>query len=111
MPSFLRLSGFTHSDRFSVTARVSEALSSAGGWIVDHHQFSNVSLCINFEIDAQHLERLAVALATTGLHLSEESNQALRALRAGKQDDIVMGTLQATFLHNDPDQRVPGPLG
>ena len=111
MPAFLRLSGFTREDRFGVTARITEALSAAGGWIVDHHQFSNVSLCINFEIDAQHLERLAAVLATTGLRLSDESNQALRTLRVRSHDEIVMGTLQATFLHNEPDERVPGPLG
>lgn len=111
MACWIRLSGFTREDRFSVTARVKDALGSAGAWIVDHHQFSNVSLCINFEIDAKHVPRLVDTLSSTGLILSEESHGALRSLRASQADDIVHGTLQATFLHNDPDQRVSGPLG
>ena len=104
----LRLTGFTREDRFSITGRLREALTSAGGWIVDHHQFSNLALAINFEIEAHDVPRLAAALEATGLHLSPDSQAALASFAPG--GDTVMGSLQAVFVHEEKDVRVRGPL-
>ena len=113
MNSVIRLTGLTREDRFSVTARLGEALSSAGGWILDHHQFSNLALCISFEIQRKYVSRLHSALAATGLNLSPESKEALASLTSSLdvRDENLTGTLQAMFIHDEPEVRVPGPLG
>ena len=74
---FLRLDGFTKEERIQMTARVNEAINQAGAWITDFHQYSNVLICINFEVLSANLEKLASTLQETGLHLSQESIEQL----------------------------------
>ena len=51
--ALLRPIAFTRENRTEMIARVRDAFSAAGGWITDFHEFSNVSLCLNFEIPTQ----------------------------------------------------------
>ena len=101
---FLRLSGFTRAERLQMTTRVSEAINQAGAWITDFHLYSNIAICINFEVPPANLHRLAVCLQQTGLHLSQESLEQLAPANDSmlKQPELV-GTLQITFVHNEPD--------
>lgn len=101
---FLRLDGFTKAERIQMTSRVSEAINQAGAWITDFHQYSNVLICINFEVPSANLEKLAVTLQETGLHLSQETMEQLMSTNDStlKQQELV-GTLQITFVHNEPD--------
>jgi hypothetical protein len=105
------LTGFTREDRFSVTARLSAAVNGAGGWILDHHQFSNVALCINFEIERADLRRLDAALGETGLTFASESKDALSDLAATPGTGSVIASIHAVFVHDEPGIRVAGPLG
>lgn len=97
-----------------MTARISEAINQSGAWIADFHQYSNIALCINFQIPSTHLPQLAAALNETGLHLSQESlDQLIPSNPLPHPDEEHTGTLQITFIHNDPDLRreipaVPG---
>jgi len=101
---FLQLSGFTTAERLSITDRVSEAISQAGGWITDFHQYSNISLCINVEIPNANLPRLAASLQEAGLKLSQESLEQLTpAEKSALHQEDVGGTLQITFVHDEPD--------
>ena len=101
---FLRLDGFTKAERIQMTARVSEAINQAGAWITDFHQYSNVLICINFEVPIANLDRLAVSLQETGLHLSQESlEQLMAASDSTLKETELVGTLQITFVHNEPD--------
>jgi len=93
-----------------MTARVSDAMNSAGGWILDHHQFSNKALCINFEIDVDRLARLHAALLSTGLNLSPESSSSLTSTPADAGESAT-GTLSLLFVHDEPDLRLPEPPG
>ncbi|MBD3883692.1 hypothetical protein IFO70_18155 [Phormidium tenue FACHB-886] len=101
---FLRLSGFTKAERIEMTNCVSEAINQAGAWITDFHLYSNVLICINFEAPIADLGKLAASLQKTGLDLSQESIDQLTLAHesALKQKELV-GTLQITFIHNEPD--------
>jgi hypothetical protein len=105
VPIFLSINLSTHSDRNAITTQVKEALVASGGWVVDFHHFSNLSLCINFEIESQHLPQLHKALTALDVRLSNESCAQLLSLqdRPGERD--VRGTLQITFIHDEPDLR------
>ncbi|BAY86173.1 hypothetical protein NIES267_56790 [Calothrix parasitica NIES-267] len=101
---FLRLDGFTKEERIQMTARVNEAINQAGAWITDFHQYSNVLICINFEVPSANLEKLASTLQETGLNLSQESIEQLTSPNESmlKKKELI-GTLQITFIHNEPD--------
>lgn len=103
-PQFLRLDGFTEAERIGMTDRVSEAINQAGAWITDFHQYSNILICINFQVSIVNLDRLAVTLQETGLQLSQESLEQLMSTHDSmlKEQELV-GTLQITFIHNEPD--------
>ncbi|MBM0742739.1 hypothetical protein JOY44_14175 [Phormidium sp. CLA17] len=108
---FLRLSGFTRADRLQMTDRVSEAINRAGAWITDFHLYSNILICINFEVPISNLGRLAACVQETGLHLSQESlEQLVAADESALKQEELLGTLQITFIHNEPDllREVPG---
>jgi hypothetical protein len=101
---FLRLDGFTKAERIGMTARVSEAINQAGAWITDFHRYSNILICINFEVPSANLDRLAVSLQQTGLPLSQESlEQLMPANDSTLKKKELVGTLQITFVHNEPD--------
>ncbi|MEG3900015.1 hypothetical protein QT989_30755 [Microcoleus sp. SVA1_B6] len=87
-----------------MTAHVSEAISQAGAWITDFHQYSNILICINFQVPIANLDKLAATLQETGLHLSQESlDQLMPANDSTLKDEEFGGTLQITFVHNEPD--------
>lgn len=102
---FLRLDGFTRADRIQMTASVSDAINQSGAWITDFHQYSNLLICINFQVSSQDVASLTTALQATGLKLSQESlDQLIAASRdSPSNDQDYIGTLQITFIHNDPD--------
>jgi hypothetical protein len=101
---FLRISGFTRADRIQMTNRVSEAINQAGAWIIDFHLYSNILICINFEVPIANLAKLAAFLQDTGLHLSQESlEQLIPANYSTLKEKELVGTLQITFVHNEPD--------
>ncbi|WP_271936698.1 hypothetical protein [Roseofilum reptotaenium] len=60
------------------------------------------------------MSRLAVTLQETGLQLSQESlEQLMPAHDSTLKEQELVGTLQITFVHNEPDLRrdipaVPG---
>lgn len=103
----VRFTAFTRNPRGEMIAKVRDALIASGGWIIDFHEYSNVSLCLNFEISGQKIPPLLAALRQEGLELTEES-QSLQAAKGGESDG-VSGTLQITFIHQDPDLIIPVP--
>jgi hypothetical protein len=87
-----------------MTDRVSEAINQAGAWITDFHQYSNILICINFQVPIANLDRLAAMLQETGLQLSQESLEQLRSAHDSTLNTHeLVGTLQITFVHNEPD--------
>ena len=113
---FLRINAVTRADRHQTIALLRDAVSASGGWITDFHLFSNTSICINFEIPLRHAPRLRDSLKRLELRLTAESEDELKALSLRAEqaveraaDEEITGTLQVTFVHNDPDLRIEVP--
>jgi hypothetical protein len=101
---FLRLEGLTTADRLGMLTQVSEAINQSGAWITDFHQYSNLLICINFQVPNTSLGKLAVTLSATGLHLSQKSLEQLMPIAdMTPPESELIGTLQITFIHNEPD--------
>lgn len=116
VPKFLQLSAVTRVNRQEMISRVKEAILHGGGYILDFHLFSNTAICINFEVSVGNIENLYSSLTKTGLHLSQESHDLLadycgRPEEPGEDSKAtdVAGTLQITFIHNEPDLRIECP--
>lgn len=97
-------------------SRVKEAILESGGFILDFHMFSNLSICLNFELAVGKIDKLYPALKATGLQLSEESTQllancckGLEQLEEKARASEVTGMLAITFIHNEPDLRIEVP--
>lgn len=114
-PESLRLNGITRVSRHQMIPLVRDALLKSGGDILDAHFFSNISLCVNFELPVRRIEQLQTALADINLQLNAESLEMLASFRttAKREDDetsnSIPGTLQVTFIHNEPDLRIEVP--
>jgi hypothetical protein len=101
---FLRLDGFTKAERIEMTHRVSEAITQAEAWITDFHLYSNILICINFQVPISNLDRLSAKLQETGLQLSQESlDRLIPSHKSTLKEQELVGTLQITFVHNEPD--------
>src|SRR5687767_825902 len=116
IPKLLRLNGVTRTDRQEMISCVKEAIWKGGGYIFDFHMFSNASICINFEVSAGNIEKLHASLTATGLRLNQESHDLLadccnQLKRLGEKSKVAdfAGTLQITFIHNEPDLRIECP--
>jgi hypothetical protein len=78
-PPFLRINGSTREDRHRMISLLRDAVQNSGGWVTDFRLFSNISICINFELPLRHAGKLYAALDALNLRLSEESTAALEA--------------------------------
>lgn len=96
--SVVELHAFTRVERLEAVARVRFAVAAAGGWITGHQQFSNVSLCLWFEIGGGSLPALGEALQEAGILLPGELEAA-----AGE----VSCSLQITFVPDGPEPWTP----
>jgi hypothetical protein len=112
----LRLNGFTTVNRHQMIPLAREALLKNGGDILDVHFFSNISLCVNFELPANRIRQLQSSLEAIDLQLSAETRKSLASYRTPEADDSgaessahASGTLQITFIHNEPDLRIEVP--
>ncbi len=100
----LHLQGSTRVERHALVDIVEEAIRATGGWILDFHQFSNISLVLEVEIPPRRLDQLLRLLEGGGIRF-----QPMPEMRPGEEDDAVLGTLQITFVHDEPDLHVPTP--
>jgi hypothetical protein len=104
----LRINGTTRSNRDEVIARARTAITDSGGWILDAKLFSNVSINLRFEIPASRIQSLLDALELIELHLSTSSVESI-AHRSDEPSGDIAGSLQITFIHNEPDLRIQVP--
>lgn len=105
MREVLRINASTRTDRNLITAHAKEAILQSGGWILDFKLFSNISICINFEIASARIEELRATLNQIDLRVSRQSQEALKNFIDKQNDDDIAGTLQITFIHDEPDLR------
>lgn len=111
IPRFIKINGFTRENRFVMTARINDAIHESGAWILDFKMYSNKSLVILFQMPVRDVGRLYSAIQGTNLKIKDESDEMLKNCDAQQQlldDDKVFdiyGTLQITFIHDEPDMR------
>jgi hypothetical protein len=101
-----RINAVTQANRYEATTIAEEVLASLGGFILDHHLYSNVSTVLNVELQLDRIDELVDHLAKRGFTVSSSKHIESRAQAA-------QGTLQITFVHDEPDIRhevpaVPG---
>lgn len=101
----LRINASTRTDRNLITSRAKEAILQSGGWILDFKLFSNILICINFEIPTRHIEEFHTALNQLDLRFSKQSQEALKRCTDKREEGNMTGTLQITFIHDEPDLR------
>ncbi len=111
----LFLLGITRHERHRVIAEIGEAISAAGGWIVDHTSFSNIAIAIRFSLPPRGLDEWRRRIEASGVRLDEASLAHLRQAfeDALENDEEMSASLNVTFIHDEPDLRqvvpaVPG---
>ena len=107
--------GVARAGRHQVTADVSDAISSTGGWVINHALFSNIAITIQFSLPSQRLAEFQDRVVAAGVRLDADSMGKIQAMlrkHAAKPLDIT-ASLNITFKHDEPDLRreipaVPG---
>ena len=94
--------------------RVERAISDSGGWVLEHKMFSNLSICLVFEITSEKMPELGANLRATGLTLTRESDAALELLAreadgGAGADQEIFGSVQVLFIHGEPELRTEVP--
>jgi hypothetical protein len=114
-PQHLKINASTKEDRHHVITQVREAITNCGGYILDHQMFSNISICLQFELPRQMIGQLSSFLSEFNLRLSEQSKVQL-STHTDPQNalnpstiETVAGSMQITFIHNEPDWRITIP--
>ena len=107
----LRIAGFTRVPHIEMIARVRDAISSSGGFILDSYMFSNALLSINFEIHGRDVGSLAAAISAAGLRFDAQSTSRLANWDAETvgPDFVMPGALSINFVHDDPPLRIEVP--
>jgi hypothetical protein len=95
-----RLSAVIRMERHAATRLVRRAVSDAGGWITDFHQFSDFAVALELEITAARLAELHVAIEATGMALSPPRAE-LPVPTPGQGE--VRGALRIEFVHDGPN--------
>jgi hypothetical protein len=115
IPRFLQLYGITRVNRNEMIWRVKEAILKGDAYILDFHMFSNKAVCINFEVAVGDIQKLYSALRQEAF-LDQESHcllgeccNQLPQLGESARAKNVTGTLNITFIHNEPDLRIEVP--
>lgn len=116
IPRFFHLNTFTRDDRNEMINRANQVISKSGGWLLDHKMFSNKTINLIFEIAQGNLGNLLPSLEESKFKIIDESRVLLKSfaqdvmqLKPEALDKTVIGTLQVTFMHNDPDMRIENP--
>ena len=103
---FLRFEIITRQERNSVITIVKDAITSAGGWIIDHQLFSNASASINFEVGYRDLD-----LLINKLEVKDLKPEIINDCERDKDGDVRCG-IALIFIHDEPDlKREVPPFG
>ncbi|MFC4099382.1 hypothetical protein [Paenibacillus xanthanilyticus] len=103
----LRLNAVWHGNRHAGIEEAKLHIREAGGWIIDFKPLSNRSICLLFEIEPQDVRRLLHILPTINIQYEAETIETLTLLsdkpKSERRDADLKGTLQLTFMHDEPD--------
>ena len=94
-----RLEIITKIERNQAITIVKDMISSSGGWILDHHLFSNASASLGFEIPYSSISSFMTGLQDGGL------NPTIVNDCPRDKDGEVRGGVALIFIHNEPDMK------
>ncbi len=98
-----RINTTTHRERYEITKEIQDVLAACSGYVLDSHLYSNISTVLNIEISAISVDGLIAGLEGLELNVKWELSRHTNARE-------LRGTLQITFVHNDPDIRHEVPM-
>jgi len=113
--NYLRLQGITRKNRHEAIDGIQDLVRDGGGYILDSHMFSNISIAINFEVSVGNISKFCEVFEESKM-LDHESLRDLNSVKEyfqntteaeAKQD--IEGTINLTFIHNEPDLRIESP--
>jgi hypothetical protein len=102
--SFLELHVVTRRPRHEIIPLLRDAILRAGGWVTGYREFSNKSVCVNFEIEERQCAGLLRSMVAAGCAPQPGAVRALEQAPAeGRRTRL--GTLELTLLSDEPDRR------
>lgn len=102
---FLQLEGFIRAEPPSALRAMSDAVSEAGGWILQAQAFSNVALSFAFEVPARRVGGLQASLERAGFRLYEGFDRAIReATPEDPGEGEIACSMLVTLIHDRPDE-------
>lgn len=104
----IRLQASTTQERHDAINRIREAVTRSGAIILDFKMFSNRSINFVFETTAADVEKLYENLLEIGLKLWQ-GDKPMDNWYNTTGNTEVQGTLQITFIHDEPDLRIVVP--
>jgi len=108
----IRIAGITKEDRHKTIDYTVSCINSCSGWVMNHTMFSNSAICINFQIEAQGVNKL-LKLLNNGINLTKESIEIMDNFPENIEDENkhkeILGAINITFVHNDPDLKIITP--
>ena len=107
----IKLSAVTSHPRFALVGEVSAVLNELGS-VLDAHPFSNLAMAIHFEVSPRGVAQLKPALLALPMSLSNASLEALDTLGTIPSQELppeILGSLNITFVHDEPDFHMPIP--
>jgi hypothetical protein len=105
----VHFSGSTRIERPMAIGIVEETVRRLGGWLIDFRFFSNLALSLSFEIHPRQLGALLDTLNNAGISVAAADIDRAIALLPGSEPSLRC-FLQLTFVHQEPDLRIPVPL-
>ena len=105
--AIIHLSAITKQERNAATTLVMDTIVAQGGWVEDVHLYSNIMTTVNFVMTANKIAGFVAALDGQGIHAEGAAPEY------SEEDAETRGSLQITFIHNEPDLKreipqVPG---
>ncbi|TDL76096.1 hypothetical protein [Peribacillus frigoritolerans] len=113
IPRTIRLKGFTKENRHEMIDYTVRSISNCSGWVTNHTMYSNKIIVINFEIEVKGVKDLLSLLNSNGISLFDESIKIAKDfpenLVEANKDKEIMGSVNITFINDEPDIRIPVP--
>lgn len=113
IPKYINIAGITKENRNNMIDFAVSCINSGSGWVMNHTMFSNAAICINFEIEAKDVGKLLKRLNTNGLSLIKESIELAEIFPENIEEKDkgkeIMGAINITFVHNNPDLIITAP--
>jgi len=113
IPRYINIAGITKEYRHDMIDYTVNCIDTCSGWVMNHTMFSNSAICINFQIEAKGVNKLLKLLNSNGLNLTKESIEISKNFPENIEADYkykeILGAINITFVHNDPDLKIITP--